>query len=119
MGPDNDNDRKAYIDAFEKHARSEVHAARVIDSLIETCQFYPRIPELIDACNYIGGDALPPPCGVCGGEPWVSVTSPEGIDYAGRCGCERGIFLKRRDRERRETGGYSPNSNLQRARAPK
>lgn len=101
--PDSDSDKKLYLGAFEKHARSESHAQRVIDSIVESAVFYPKIPELIEACEYISGDNLPTGCPICHGEPWISGTKKfKGREYdcAVRCSCERGKYLLARDRER-------------------
>jgi hypothetical protein len=102
-GPDNPSDLRGYVDAFERHCANETHAKRVIDSLIETCQFYPRIAEIVTMCKAIDpleGGVLPPGCAKCGGEAWVA-GEINGHECAMRCDCERGKYLRARDRERR------------------
>lgn len=106
-GPESDTDRRCYLEAFERHARSETHATRVIDSLIETSMFYPKIPELVAACEYIAGDAVPGGCPVCRDEPWVTgerEVRGEKVTAAGRCNCDRGRYFAARDAERKQPG---------------
>lgn len=43
---------------------------------------------------------LPPGCKVCHGHPWVS-GEINGHECAMRCDCERGKYLRARDKERR------------------
>ena len=81
-------------------ARSEVHARRIVDSLLDTCQFFPTVSEIREACEYIAGDVLPDGCAECRGAPFVTVTR-NGVEGAGRCSCERGRYLAARDRERK------------------
>lgn len=90
---------KERIKALERSARSETHAVRIVDSLLETNQFFPTVSDITQAAEYIGAENLPQSCEKCKGEPFV-IREHNGAEYAVRCTCERGQYLKRRDKER-------------------
>ncbi len=97
-GPDNSSDQRAYVDAFERNCVNETHAKRVVDSLIETCTFYPKIADIVTMCKSIdtrAGETLPAGCATCKGELWIVVTRGT-YEGTSRCSCERGRFLAAR-----------------------
>lgn len=101
-GPETASDIRLYVDAFERNCVSEMHAKRVVDSLVEICQFYPKIADIVTMCKSIdarAGETMPPGCQTCNGEHWIIITR-NGAQGTARCSCERGRFLAARDRER-------------------
>lgn len=91
---------KERIKALCRFSRSETHLQRIMDSLVNTNQFFPTVSDIRDASEYISGDSVPNGCQRCSGEPFVSIQ--RGIYSAAvRCECERGKYLAARDREKK------------------
>lgn len=99
--PETEDDRKTYLETFAKYAKSPIHAQQVMDVLIETCEFYPKVSQIVTMCQQISGSMeLPPGCSRCNGDPYV-VIERNGTDVAARCECQRGKFLSAMDQARR------------------
>jgi hypothetical protein len=86
-------DRKALVDqlveAMCAHARSESHASRVAQSLLETCIFLPSVSNLINACEYTPDDetlvSTRKDCPYCMGDGWRTVDYAYGLSAAYPC----------------------------------
>lgn len=87
------------VRALRNHSRTEKHTQKIIDSLLETCQFFPTVADIVQASGYISEGDTPGGCDQCAGEPWVAVKRGA-YDASVRCNCERGKYLRARDRER-------------------
>lgn len=105
------------VKALTARARSEVHATRVVDSLVESCQFWPTVAEIVTACEYISGDSLPPGCPACSSDPWIHTEREvrgQLVNVSSRCDCERGRYFAARDKERR--GGNDKSLGMRKAK---
>src|SRR5258708_1163055 len=70
--PETEDERRSYIDAFAKYVKSPLHAQQVVDLLIETCEFYPKVSQIVTTCQQVEGSMeLPPGCPRCNGDAYV------------------------------------------------
>ena len=103
------------IDALARHARSEGHAKRVCESIRDTCQFWPSVAEVTQACEYTPDDVLlartRSGCQWCNGDAYISTDGPYGLSYALPCGHDgrhsdrdRGMTLTASQAERYRSG---------------
>lgn len=76
--------------ALAKNAKSEAHAARVIECWIETCPDWPKPAGIISLCDSLDDPAREmarnrEECQRCGGTGWCSVKGPHGTSAAYPC----------------------------------
>jgi hypothetical protein len=83
------NQMRLIVDAIEAKARSISHAQRVHDSLMETCQFFPTVADIANACEYTPDDSaftsLRESCAFCGGSGWRFAEGDFGVTAAYPC----------------------------------
>lgn len=67
-------------ETLRNKARGPAHAARVVQSLLESSEFFPTVRALVEACEYTPDDAqvavLRKNCRHCNGDGWRSVDGP-------------------------------------------
>lgn len=79
-------------------AHTEDHATRTVDALCKSSQFCPTPAEIRAAAEQQPlHEAMPGGCKICNGSEWVIDEANNGVR---RCTCERGQYLRAKDRER-------------------
>lgn len=92
-------------EALMKHAKSEDHARRTVDQILETSEFCPMpgvIREVAESLPITS--PAPAACSQCGGREWVHVVI-SGYDSERRCDCALGRHYAAADAERAGTVG--------------
>lgn len=133
MTPDKDG-MGLRIDTLERHARSESHARAVVESLVESCQFFPTCADVVQMCASVEDPASnaarsrAKACPHCMGDGWISVDGPYGLtsaqpcDHTGRINPNLGLRLSAAQmhqyREEQRTAGERQKAREQRRNPP-
>jgi hypothetical protein len=88
--PKEQSAQRSYVDIFARHANNELHAIRVIDHLLENSTFFPKISEIVTACNQISATdqaavKVRTSCKYCQGSGYRVVNGEHGLSAAYPC----------------------------------
>lgn len=87
--PNGKNTMRLIVDALETRSRSESHANRVHASLMQNCQFFPTVADIVNACEYTPDDgqyaSMRAECKLCEGTGWRTAGGEFGTTAAYPC----------------------------------